>query len=200
MRTLYAPGDSMWHRLPAGRKAATLAALVLAVSILPQSWGWPTAAIATVLCIGCYSAPGIGMRRLLAQLLTARWLILLTLVGQLLFLGPSAAVVNTARVSAVIVLAALLAISTKTTDLLDAMERGLAPLRVVQVDPRRVALLLAATLNTLPALAHAANQVREAQRARGAGPSLRLFAVPFLILALKHADELGDALAARGVR
>jgi biotin transport system permease protein len=100
----------------------------------------------------------------------------------------------------VIVVAGLLALTTRVTALLDAFERGLAPLERLHVDPRRVALLLAVTLNTLPVLARAAAQVREAQRARGVRPSLRRFAVPFLVLALKHADELGDTLTARGIR
>jgi biotin transport system permease protein len=117
-----------------------------------------------------------------------------------LFLGPIAAAVNTTRVAAVIVIAGLLALTTRVTALLDAFERGLAPLERLHVDQRRVALLLALTLNTLPVLARAAAQVREAQRARGVRPSLGRFAVPFLVLALKHADELGDTLTARGVR
>jgi biotin transport system permease protein len=45
-----------------------------------------------------------------------------------------------------------------------------------------------------------ARDVREAQLARGVRRDVRAFAVPYLVMALKHADELGDALAARGVR
>ena len=84
--------------------------------------------------------------------------------------------------------------------LLDAIERGMGPLARIRIDPQRVALLLTVTLSTLPVLARLAHDVREAQRARGGRASLRLFAVPFLVVALKHADQLGDALTARGVR
>jgi biotin transport system permease protein len=49
-------------------------------------------------------------------------------------------------------------------------------------------------------LARLAHEVRQAQHARGGRPSLRYFATPFLVIALKHADALGDALTARGVR
>ena len=52
----------------------------------------------------------------------------------------------------------------------------------------------------LPDLARIARDVRDAQRARGARVGIRRFAVPYLVTTLKHADELGDALAARGVR
>ncbi|MBE1878472.1 energy-coupling factor transporter transmembrane component T family protein [Myceligenerans pegani] len=200
MITLYRPGDSLWHRLPTGRKAALLAALVLGISLVPVSWAWWGALIPAAVCLGCYAVPGIGVTRLLAQAWAARWIILVTLAGQLLFLGPQPAVVNTARVVAIIAVATLLALTTQVTELLDAIERGLAPLARLGVDPRRAGLLLTVTLTTLPVLARAAGHVREAQRARGARPRLRLFVVPFLVVALKHADELGEALTARGVR
>jgi biotin transport system permease protein len=60
--------------------------------------------------------------------------------------------------------------------------------------------MLTVALTTLPVMTRIAHQVREAQRARGARPGIRRFAVPYLVMTLKHADELGDALAARGVR
>lgn len=200
MVTLYRPGDSVWHRLPAGRKVLLLAAVVLTVSMLPAAWGWWVAGVAAAACVGCYLVPGIGMVRLGEQLVAARWLLLVTLAGQLVFLGPQAAAVNTSRVAAVVAIASLVALTTRVTDLLDAIERGLGPLRRVRVDPARAALLLTVTVNTLPVLARTAADVREAQRARGSRGSLRLFAVPFLVGALKYADELGDALTARGVR
>ncbi|GAB3460921.1 energy-coupling factor transporter transmembrane protein EcfT [Streptomonospora sediminis] len=200
MITLYRPGDSLWHRSPAGGKTVVLAGLVLGISLVPISWSWWGAGIPVAACLGCYAVPGIGVSRLLAQIWMVRWVILVTLVSQLLFLGPLPAAVNTVRVVAIIAIAALLALTTQVTELLDAIERGLAPLARLRVDPRRAALLLTVTLTTLPVLVRAAGQVREAQRARGARPRLRLFAVPFLVIALKHADELGEALTARGLR
>jgi biotin transport system permease protein len=123
-----------------------------------------------------------------------------TVVPQLIFLGPEAAGANTARVTAAVLLAGLLVLTTRVTDLLDAVERGLRPLERFRFDSERAAVLLTVTLTTVPVLARLAQEVRDAQRARGARPGLRLFAVPFLILSLKHADQLGEALSARGVR
>lgn len=200
MLTLYRPGDSLWHRFPAGRKTLLLTALVLGVSLLPAGWGWWAAAIGAAVCCGCHLVPGVGLRPLLTHLYTVRLIIVFTFISQLLFTGGQAAVVNTTRVAAIIAIASLLALTTRTTDLLDVLERALAPLTHLRIDPQRVALLLTVSLNTLPVLTRAAKDVREAQRARGARPGLRLFAVPFLIIALKHADTLGDALTARGVR
>jgi len=196
--SLYLPGSGPWHHFPAAPKALTVAATVLGVSLLPATW-WG-AIVAAVVALACYAIPGLGLRQLLRQVSALRWLAAFTAAGQLLFLGPEPAVVNTVRVISVIVIAAVLTLTTPVTDLLDAFERLISPLALVRVDPRRVALMLTVTLTMLPVLARLASDVRDAQKARGCRPRLHLFTVPFLIAALKHADDLGDALTARGVR
>jgi biotin transport system permease protein len=202
MLTLYRPGNGRLHRMAAGRKMVLVMILVLAVSLLPSVW-WSAAAAAAVSVL-VYSVAGLGdgwlgMRTLGRQVYTVRWVIVIMGLGQLIFLGAEPALANTARVTAAIVLAGLLVLTTRVTALLDAGERGLQVLRYVRVSPERAALLLAVTLSSVPVLAGLARDVREAQRARGARAGLRTFAVAYLVLALKHADELGDALTARGV-
>nr|WP_269327750.1 energy-coupling factor transporter transmembrane protein EcfT [Kineosporia mesophila] len=196
--SLYRAGYSPWHRLAAGPKALLLIVIVLGVSLLPVSWPGP--AVAAAIAVGCYAVPGIGLRELRRQLVAVRWAIGVTAAGQLVFLGPGPAAANTTRVGAALVISALLALTTPVGALLDALERGLKPLDHLGVDRQRVALLLIVTITMLPVLARLAHDVREAQRARGAPPGLRHFAMPFLVVALKHADALGDALTARGVR
>ena len=198
MLTLYRPGDGPLHRMPAGPKALVLLAIVLGVSLLPSVW-WSAAAVAGVTVLA-FAVSGLGMRELGRQLVAVRWVVVITLAGQLLFLSAEAAVANTSRVLAAILLAGLLTLTTRVTDLLDAVERILAPFRRLGLDPQRVALLLTVTLTTLPVLARLAAGVREAQRARGARAGIVTFVVPFLVVSLKHADELGEALTARGVR
>ncbi len=177
-----------------------LAALVIAISLVPLSWSWPGVLIPAAVCLLCYLVPGIGVTHLMSQMWAARWIIVVTLLTQLIFLGVLPAVMNTVRVAAMIAIAALLALTTDVTEMLDAIEHRLAPLARLGIDPGRIALLLTVTMTTLPVLARTAAQVRQAQRARGARPRLRLFVVPFLVMALKYADELGEALTARGIR
>lgn len=203
MLTLFKPGDGWLHRLPAGPKLLLVLVLVLGVSLLPSRW-W-SAVLAAALAILVYAVAGLGpglhgIRELGRQLHGIRWVIAITLVSQLIFMGPEPAVANVARVAAAIVLAALLALTTRVTELLDAIENCLRPLERVGLDAQRIALLLTVTISTIPVLGRRAAEVREAQRARGAPNNPRTFIVPFLIVALMHADELGDALTARGVR
>ncbi|HEX2361852.1 MAG TPA: energy-coupling factor transporter transmembrane component T, partial [Jiangellaceae bacterium] len=63
----------------------------------------------------------------------------------------------------------------------------------------RVALVLALAIRAVPVVAGLASEVRDAQRARGIAADPRSFAVPFVVRSLRHADALGEALAARGL-
>lgn len=203
MLTLYRPGDGWLHRMQAGPKLLVVLGVVLGVSLLPPQWAG--AAIAVAAAIAGYAVAGLGprgagLKELGRQVYTLRWVIAITVVSQLIFLGPEPAVANTARIIAAITLAALLALTTRVTDLLDAIERGLGPLARLGLDPQRAAFLLTITMSTIPVLGRRAAEVRDAQRARGARNNPLTFVVPFLIVSLKHADEVGDALNARGVR
>ncbi|MCM3695748.1 energy-coupling factor transporter transmembrane component T [Microbacterium oleivorans] len=197
MLTAYRPGRGPWHRMPAAPKTVLLLVLVLAVSLLPTAW--PAAAIAAGACLACYASPGVGVRELARQVWALRWLVVVAFGIPCIFLGAEAALVGTVRIVAAVALAGLLALTTPVAALLDVVERALQPLRHLGVDADRAALLLVVALGTVPTLARLAQEVRSAQRARGAR-GIRGFVVPFLVLALRHADDLGDALTARGVR
>jgi len=197
MLMLYVPGDGLWHRMPAAPKLVLLLAAVLGISLLPATWA--TAAASAAALVLAYALGGLGLRELWRQILAIRWLLALVLLSQLVLLGPEDAVANTARAAAAIALSAIVSLTTPTGVLLAALEHALRPLALIRIDPERAALVLAVAMNAIPVLGKLARDVREAQRARGGPASLRLFAVPFLVAALKYADELGDALAARGV-
>ena len=74
----------------------------------------------------------------------------------------------------------------------------LRPLHRLGVDADAVAMTISLTLTMIPVVAGFARAVREAQRARGVRPGLRT-TVPLMVRTLRHADEVGDALAARGL-
>ncbi len=67
------------------------------------------------------------------------------------------------------------------------------------VDPDRVGLVITLALRAVPVVVGIAEEVRDAQRARGLAASPRAFAVPLLVRSLRHADAVADALAARGL-
>jgi biotin transport system permease protein len=196
--TLYRPGTGWMHRAPAGPKALVLLGVVLVLSLLPSSYAVAIGTLAIALL--SYLVTGLGLRELARQIVAVRWVVVITLCAQLLFLQMEPAVANTSRVLATLLIAALLVLTTRISDLLDAVERGMQPLAGFGADPARVSLMLAVAITTVPVLVHLAAGVREAQKVRGGGAGLTSFVLPFLVISLKHADDLGEALTARGAR
>jgi biotin transport system permease protein len=198
MIALYRPGSSPLHRMPAGPKVLIFAAVALLLSLLPVTV-WTVVTAYAVVGVA-YVLSRVGIREFGHQLYTIRWMVVVMLIPQLILLTPLAAVTTSSRVVAVILLAALVTLTTRVPDLLDAIERSLGPLRRFGVDGAAIGLLFALTITAIPVIRGFAFTIREAQCARGARTRLSTFTVPLLVLSLKHADDVADALAARGVR
>ena len=196
MISLYLHRGSLVHRAPAWSKLLVLVVLALVVSLYPHtllSAGISFAAVAVL-----YAVSGFGPRVFLGQLWLAKWIVVLIVVTQLIFLTPVDAAINTVRVLAIVLLAALLTLTTRSEDLLTALEASLHPFRRLGVDPQRVSLTLSLTISMIPVVADIVRRVREAQQARGVRLGFRIV-MPVLVIALRHADDVADALSARGV-
>ena len=191
----YLPGQSWLHRSPAAAKLGGLLVLLAVTLTLSSPIAVAVAAIATV---ALYATAGLA-GAVPAQVRPLRWLVLGLLVLQTLTAGWVTAVIVTGRLVVAVVLAGLVTLTTRIVDLLDVLERVLRPMRRVGVDSERVALVLALAIRTVPVVARLAEEIRDAQRARGIAASPRSFAVPFVVRSLRHADALGEALAARGL-
>jgi biotin transport system permease protein len=191
----YIAGASWLHRLPAAAKLISLLVLLAATLALRSPIGVAGAMALTVLL---YASAGL-VRAVPAQVRPMRWLVLGLFALQTLTAGWATAVVVAGQLVVAVVLAGLVTLTTRVVELLDVFERMLYPLRHIGVDAERVALTLALAIRTVPVVAGLAEQVRDAQRARGGTLSPRAFAVPFVVRSLRHADALGEALAARGL-
>lgn len=195
MISLYRPGRSPLHRTPAWAKLLGLTALVLAISLHPHTG--VSLAITGAGVVGLYALALLPPAEVLRQLWLAKWIVVLMVVTQLLFLTPWDALANTVRVVSIVLLAALLTLTTRSEELLETLEAALSPLARLGVDPRRVGLTLSLAISMLPVVAGMAARIRDAQRARGVRLGVRAV-VPLLVLALRHADDVADALSARG--
>lgn len=196
MIQLYRPGTGILHRIPAGVKLAALAVAALALSIWPHD-AWSIGG--ALLVVGLlYTLAGLPLRVLAAEAWRLRWLVLILAAALWIFVGPLTAWINSARLVALVLLASLLTITTRMDELLSVLHRMLSPLRTVGVDVDAVAMTTSLTITMIPVVAGFAEQVRDAQRARGLRPGLRGI-VPLLVRTLRHADDVGDALAARGL-
>ncbi|MFD4428533.1 energy-coupling factor transporter transmembrane component T family protein, partial [Nocardia sp. NPDC058497] len=194
---LYSPGDSLPHRLPAGVKLALLVVAIVAMTVFVRSPLGVAGAVVVVACL--FALARISWRVALAQVRPVLWMTLIIGVFQLLTTSPARAVVVCGVLLVSVALAALVTVTTRVTDMLDALTRALGPLRRVGVNPERVSLLLALAIRCVPLLAQIVHEVAEARRARGVSWSATALVTPVLVRALRTADAMGEALAARGV-
>jgi biotin transport system permease protein len=187
---IYHPGNSVLHRCPPGVKLLLLAVSLALTVRFPVPMLVPTVVL--------YLLAWIPWRVALAQVRPLWMLLLVTGAFQVLTLGWARAVSVVCGLVVSVALAGLVTLTTRVNAMLDVLVRVLRPLRLVGVDPTRVALLLALTIRCVPMLAGIVTAVREAQLARGAGRNPLALAVPVVIRTLRAADALGEALTARG--
>ncbi|WP_280315486.1 energy-coupling factor transporter transmembrane component T family protein [Nocardia abscessus] len=194
---LYRPGNSLLHRIPAGAKLVLLLVSIVAGTVFVRT---PVQVLVAATAVaGLFAAAGIPWRVALAQLRPLVWMVLLIAAFQVLITSPARAAVVCGVLVLSVALAALFTLTTRVTDMLDAVTRWLGPLRRVGVDPERIGLLLALAIRCVPLLAGIVHDVAEARRARGLEWSMTALVTPVLVRALRTADAMGDALAARGV-
>ncbi|GAB7189664.1 hypothetical protein NUM3379_03700 [Kineococcus sp. NUM-3379] len=196
MRSTFSPGTSVLHRARAGTKL-----LLLATGLAALAWAYSPAAVAvgSAVVAAAVLVARLPPRWVPQQLWPLRWTLLVVAAFQVLLQGWRAALVVTGTLLLAVLAAGVVTATTRVQAVLDVLQRLLRPLRPLGVDPERVALVLALTLRAVPVLAEAVQEVRDARRARGVERSLRALLVPLLIRTLRHADRLGEALAARGV-
>jgi biotin transport system permease protein len=194
---VYRPGDSLLHRMPAGLKLLLLVVSIVTATVFVR--GPLEVLIVGVVVAGLFAVARIPLKVVLAQLRPMVWMLLIIAAFQVLITSPARAVVVCGVLLISVALAALVTLTTRVTDMLDAVTRGLGPLRRVGVDPERIGLMLALAIRCVPLLAGIVHDVAEARRARGLQWSMTALVTPVLVRALRTADAMGDALAARGV-
>jgi biotin transport system permease protein len=193
---LYLPGDSLLHRVPAGLKLMALA-LLGTLLFLTADLRWLGLALAGALAmLGIVRPP---RQRLKAQLGGA--LVLIALVAALAAWsnGLHHGAVVAARFSALVLAALAVTLSTRSSDMLEAIERALAPLdRRGLIDAARVSLAVSLVLRFVPAILGHYREIREAQAARGLEGNPLALIVPLVVRTLKGADDVAAAIEARG--
>lgn len=186
----------MLHRAPAGWKLIGLLVAGIGCVVLDQVW---QAALALIVVSACYRLAHIPLRSALAQLRPLLWIVGGVAVFHLVVTGWRSALMAVGVIATLVLLAGLVTLTTRTSDMVEAVVRAARPLRRIGVDPDRLGLLLALSIRAVPVVVGLAGQIRDAQRARGLAMSPRAFAVPLIVRALRHTDALADALVARGL-
>ncbi|MBA5777427.1 energy-coupling factor transporter transmembrane protein EcfT [Stappia sp. F7233] len=195
MISVYLPGETFLHRLPAGAK---LAGLCLATIIVLPIESPRVLGAVLLLVLGLFACLGReGLRQL--KFLRSLSVLLAGLLALHIFSGTgSAGVVMVLRLLAMVLLATLVSLTTKMDDLLDALRGVLQPLGRLGLPEKKLALAIGLVLRFAPVLIGIGASLGEAYRARsGRKGGVRLIA-PFALQALGSADRVAEALAARG--
>lgn len=189
---VYVPGSSLVHRAPIGVK---LACLLGGVSALLMLRSVLTVAIGTVVVLAGYLLARIPWQIALAQAWPLRWFVLALIPLQAWLAGWVTALVVVGTMVIAVLLAALVTLTTTTTDLLAWTDRLLG--RVP--GGGMVSLILILTLRAIAVLATLLEESREARLARGATWNSRALVTPVVVRSIGYAHSLGEALMARGL-
>lgn len=192
--SLYRAGDSALHRASPGLKLALLPIAGTALFLVPSAW-LSGAALAVVLL--AYPLAGLKRSALLGQLRSILLVVAIVAVAQLWFGGVEVALLFALRLTALLLLAALVTLTTRTSDIVAVLDRALRPLEPLGVDPRKVSLAISLTFRFLPLVSGVVADIREAQAARGVERNVLRLAVPVVVRLLKTSDEIAEAIDAR---
>lgn len=194
MFELYQHGASMVHRLPPSLKLLALALGGTALFLTDHL------AIAGTFCmavLALYSVAALPIRLAWAQIRPAIWILMILLVTQGLIADWITGAFVVVRLVGLLLLAGLVTLTTRASEMIDTLERGLFPLRWFGANPAKVSLALSLALRFIPVLAAVTTEVREAQSVRGLDRSLIAIIIPVMVRMLKMADEISDAIEAR---
>ena len=217
----YFPGKSLLHRLdPRIKLVLTLFFIVLV--FLPQNW-WG------MLPVAVFLAAAVALSRLPVRLLWRSikpilFLVAFTAVLNVLYVhegdtlfqwrfihvttgGLQNAAFIAVRIVLLIIGSSLLTYTTTPTALTDAIERLLAPLKWVKVNPHELAMMMTIALRFIPTLMEETDKIMAAQKARGAdmesgGLLQRVRAlipilIPLFVSSFRRAYDLAMAMECR---
>jgi biotin transport system permease protein len=195
MLGLYVHRDSLVHAAPAGGKLLLLfgAAAVVLLSRSPWLLGGALAGSALL-----FALARLPLRAVVEQVRPLLVIALAFFAVQAAFDSVAAGLVTVGRFLVLVLLATLVTLTTRVSDMVETLERALACLRPLGVNAGKVSLMLALTIRLVPVLLAQAQEIRMAQRARGVERSAVALLVPLMVKTLRMADDLADALEARG--
>jgi len=195
MLGLYLHRDSPVHRLPAGVKLAVLLVAAGVVLLWPEPSGLGAAGL---LCIALTAVARLPLAALVGQLRPLMVVMMPIFAVQAMLAGWEEGLIVVGRFGVLVLLAALVTLTTRVSDMTDTLERQLRPLCLLGVNAAKLSLMLSLAVRFVPILFDLLQEIRMAQRARGGERNPGALLVPLTVKTLRMADTLAEALEARG--
>ncbi|WP_405153967.1 energy-coupling factor transporter transmembrane component T family protein [Paenibacillus sp. FSL K6-0108] len=218
----YIHRDSIIHRLDPRAKLTIVFLFMLSVMLLKS---WISYALSAALVVGVVTVSQIpasyiirGLKPAwLIVLVTSLFHIFLTQGDRLLFEAGAITIYEEGVVKAgsiairiilLLVIASLLTLTTKLSDLTQAIEELLNPVKRFGVPTQEIAMMISWTIRFIPILINETDTIMKAQRARGVSfnsgnivrrlQSFIPIVVPILLLSFQKAESASLAVEARG--
>ena len=196
--SLYVPGHSWLHRLPAGVKLALLAVLGAGLMWLSDLIALQLALLVLIFLL---AQAGVGAAQVWRQIRPMIVLLALLAIYTSLMQTPAEALEMTLRLLSLMLSGVLVTLTTPLAAMMEVLERLLKPLeKLGLLKADRVALAFGLTLRLIPELSLQWNEIREAQAARGLRTSVLTLGVPMLMRTLRRAEEIAEAIDARSLK
>lgn len=216
----YFPGKSLIHRLDPRVKITLTFVYIIFIFIASnfQSLG-----IMVAVVFGTLLLSGVPLRQYFKSLKAILFVVLFTSVLNLFYGGgkvlvnigfaqiTTGGVVNavfiTIRIVSLILFSSVLTFTTSPTDLTDALERLMKPLKALHVRVHEIAMMMTIALRFVPTLLEETDKIMSAQKARGAdmesgGLMQRVKAlipilIPLFVSSFRRAYDLAMAMECR---
>lgn len=189
----YIPGTSPLHR---ARPLWKVLGLIVICTALFAGPGWPTLGLGGAAVVAGFALARLSPRHAVRALRPLIWILALLFAVQLWLSGWALAGFVVLRFAVLILAAALVTLTTRSSEFVDGLMALLAP-APAWVPKARIALAISLALRFLPMVRDLLEEIRQAQAARGLERNLIALAVPLLLRALKSADDISAAIYAR---
>ncbi|WP_027108730.1 energy-coupling factor transporter transmembrane component T family protein [Lacticigenium naphthae] len=220
----YIPGDSFVHRLDPRTK---LLGAISFIVIIFLANNWLTYGVLALFTLLAIYLSGIDRNFFVNGVRPLIWLILFTVVLQVLFTGGETVYVDWGplviskeglingvyifvRFILIIFMSTLLTLTTMPLSLTDAIEFLLRPFAAMKMPVHEIALMLSIALRFVPTLMDETEKIMNAQRARGIDfgqgnvfeqmKSIVPLLIPLFVSSFNRAEELATAMEARGYK
>lgn len=215
------PGASVVHKMDARMKVVLTMAFIVIIFLCRNFFSLLLMALFLVLVNAVSRIPFKVVRKSMKPLVV---IILFTAILNLLYTddgrtlvefwvikitdqGVQTAVFMAVRIIALIVVSSLMTYTTSPTELTDAIERLMSPLKVIKVPVHSIAMMMTIALRFIPTLIEEIERIMNAQKARGADmQSGNLFKrakalvpvlIPLFVSSFRRASDLAFAMECR---
>ena len=216
----YIPGDSLIHKMDARVKLVLLMVYIVLIFCTSNFYAL---SVPVLLAILFMLLSKVSIKQYLKSMKMMIFVIIITSIFNLFYgkgevyfsLGPLSvtegginnSIIIVARIICLLIVSASLTFTTSPTDLTDAIERLMKPLKVFHIKVHEIAMMMSIALRFVPTLLEETDKIMMAQKSRGANlddggfiqraKALIPVFIPLFVSAFRRAFDLAIAMECR---